>query len=397
MANRQKILILGGGFGGIKTALELSEHPLFNVTLVSDQKTFRYYPQLYRIATGGRRDASQIPLAEIFADKNVDIVYDSVQTLDRQAGIVAGASGQKYNFDILVIALGVVTNFFGIKGLDKYAYGIKTVEESRRLRDHLHKLLIEKQKPDINYVVIGGGPTGVELAGALPDYIRHIMKRHNLADRPIHVDLVEAEKRLLPRMPKSYSRAVTKRLRQLGIKLHLGETVKAETADKLMVTDLSIKSHTVVWTAGVTNHPFLADNNFSLSDHGRAVVDTYLQADVNIYIIGDNADTPYSGMAQTALYDGKFVAENLKRQVENKQPQGYKPKKPIYVMPIGPGWAALLWDRVHIYGFLGWMVRSAADFMAYREFEPWRQATKRWQASLETEETCPVCVAKRPL
>ena len=394
MEQRRKVLILGGGFGGIKVALELIDHPAFAVTLLSDQDNFRYYPMLYRTATGGKQMASQIPLNEIFAGKDLQLVKDSAFSLDRQTKKVGTQSGKTYSYDILIVALGVVTNFFGIKGLSEYAYGIKTQEESRRFRDHLHKVLIKDQKPDINYVVIGGGPTGVELAGALPGYIRHIMHRHNLDVRPIHVDLVEAQARLVPRMPVRYSRAIAKRLRSLGVSLHLNEKVLAETVDELKVTGHSITSHSVVWTAGVTNHPFLKDNDFPLSEEGRTVVDTYLQTEPNVYVIGDNANTPYTGMAQTALYDGKFVAENLKRQAANKQLQTYKPKKPIYITPVGPHWAAVLWGNSQIYGWFGWLLRNLADFAGYHDYEPWWKATKRLRATFDTEETCPVCAPR---
>ena len=389
--SKTKVLILGGGFGGIKVALELTGHPAFNVTLMSDQDDFRYYPMLYRTATGGRQIASEIPLSEILAGRNITLVKDNALSLDRSAKKIKGSSGKVYSYDALVVTLGVVTNFFGIKGLDKYAYGIKTQEDSRRLRDHLHKLLIEKQKPDINYVVIGGGPTGVELAGALPGYLRHIMKSHQLVDRRLHIDLVEAQSRLMPAMPKDYSLAVEWQLRKLGVKLYLNQKVEAETADGLVVGSHSINSQTVVWTAGVTNHPFLKDNSFALSEHGKASVDNYLKASDDIYVIGDNADTPYSGMAQTALYDGEFVAENLIRQTQDKNMRAYKPKKPIYITPVGPHWAAVLWGKVALYGWSGWALRNLADFAGYHEYEPWWKASRRLEATFQSEETCPVC------
>src|SRR5205823_5365499 len=104
----------------------------------------------------------------------------------------------------------------------------------------------------------------------------------------------------MPRMPRAYSRAVQRRLRKLGITLYLNQAVKAETADDLIISGRDIKSHTVVWTAGVTNNPFLSSNNFVISEHGKVIVDQYLQSEPDIYVIGDNADTKYSGMAQTA-------------------------------------------------------------------------------------------------
>lgn len=391
MALKRKILVLGGGFGGIKTALELADHSAFHVTLVSDQENFRYYPMLYRTATGGRQIASEIPLREILAGKKIRLVKDSAVNLDRSAKKIKGSSGKAYGYDTLVVALGVVTNFFGIKGLDKYAYGIKTQEDSRHLREHLHKLLIEKQQPDINYVVIGGGPTGVELAGALPGYLHHIMKNHQLVDRRLHIDLVEAQNRLMPSMPKNYSLAIAKRLRKLGVKIYLNQKVEAETADTLMVGSHSINSQSVVWTAGVTNHLFLKDNDFALSSRGKARVDNHLCAENDIYVIGDNADTPYSGMAQTALYDGRFVAMDLKRQADGKQRRTYKPKKPIYITPVGSHWAAVLWGKIQIYGWGGWAARSLADFAGYHEYEPWWKASQYLEATFKTEETCPIC------
>lgn len=394
MQPKQKILILGGGFGGIKAALELCKDKHFDVTLLSDQTNFRYYPQLYHAATGGSSLAASIPLSEIFKGKMIKLIHDQAVKLNRTARTVSGQSGKAYNFDSLIIALGVTTNYFGIKGLKEYAYGIKSLEEAKRFREHLHSLLVDDKKPDINYVVIGGGPTGVELAGALPAYIDHIMKRHNI-EGSTHIDLVEAAPTLVPRMPTRYSKAIEKRLQKLGVQLYLGQTVQAENADSLMVSGHSIDSHTVVWTAGVANHPFFTDNDFKLSEHKRAIVDEYLQSEPGIYVIGDNAETEFSGMAQTALYDGRFVARNLIWQARGLAMQAYRPHRPIYVTPVGSGWAAVQWGKLQISGWLGWLLRSAADLIAYHDLEPWWPASHHWLAETSTEESCPICSGKR--
>src|SRR5581483_8896299 len=123
MIEKQKVLILGGGFGGIKAALEL-QHSNLDVTLVSDRPNFRFYPTLYHTATGGSRVASSIPLAEIFTSKKINIVIDEAVKLDRKTKSVICKSGKKYSYDYLVVALGVITNYFNIKGLDEYSYGI---------------------------------------------------------------------------------------------------------------------------------------------------------------------------------------------------------------------------------------------------------------------------------
>lgn len=389
--SRKRVLILGGGFGGLKAALELADNPAYQTTLISDQAEFRYYPTLYRAATGGSREASVIPLSEIFKNKTIKVVDDSVQSIDRQAKKVKTESGEYYHFDFLIVALGVITNFFGIKGLQQQAYGIKSLEEAHRLRNHLHQQLIDEGKPDVNYVIIGGGPTGVELAGALPFYIKRIMKKHGVSRRAVNVDLVEAEKHLVPRMPKAYSRAVEKRLRKLGIQLHLSQKVEAATADELMVSGKPLHTHTIVWTAGVTIHPFLATNDFALGHHGKVLVDEYLQAEPDIYVIGDNAETQYSGMAQTALYDGRFVASNLSQLAAGHPAKAYRPKKPIYVTPVGPNWAAVLWGRLQIYGWSGSLLRRAADFIGFHDLEPLLPAGRHWLAGADREESCPLC------
>jgi NADH dehydrogenase len=394
MEQKTKVLIVGAGFGGIKAALELSDDERFSVSLISERDSFRYYPTLYRTAVGGSPLASMIPLKEIFKGKKVKIVQDSIKKLDRSAKTISGKKA--YNYDILILALGVVTNYFGIKGLKEYSFGIKSQEDAQELRDHVHKALMEKGQPDLNYIVIGGGPTGVELAGELPTYIAHVMYMHGLKPRRLHIDLVEAAPRLMPRMTPSYSRTIQKRLRKIGVRLFLGEAVLAETADNLQLSGHSLKSHTVVWTAGVTNHPFFSKHGFSLNDRGKVAVDQYLQAEDNIYVIGDNADTPYSGMAQTALYDGQFIASHLKRQGHGQKLKAYKPKKPVYVTPVGPNWAAVVWGKAYIYGWLGWLIRSAADFAGFRDYEPWWLASKHWLAEYEEDKNCAVCAGKQP-
>jgi NADH dehydrogenase len=395
---RTKVLIVGGGFAGIKTALEIASDSRFEITLMSTQDSFRYYPTLYHTATGGRLSASRIPLTEIFKGKqNVRIINDTAVAFDQKSKTVTASSKKSYNYDILVLALGVVTNYFGIKGLQEYSYGIKSVEDASELREHIHKLLSDERKPDLNYVVIGGGPTGVELAGALPGYIKHVMKMHKInEEKNLNIDLVEAAPILMSRMPKPYSLAIQKRLQKLGVKLLLNEKVEAETADALMVSGQPIQSHTVVWTAGVTNHPFFTANKFELTDHGKVKVNEFLQAAPDVYVIGDNADTQYAGMAQTALYDGKFLAENLKKQASSQAMKAYKPKRPVYVTPVGPSWAAVQWGGLHLYGWVGWVLRSAADFIGFHDYEPWWIASKHWMAEYESEDTCAVCSGRQP-
>ncbi len=388
---KQKIVIVGGGFAGIKTALDLCKDDRVDITLVSNKDYFEYHPTLYHTATGGLASQSKIPLKTIFADKPVSIVVDTATQLDKKGHTLTLKSGKTLPYDTTVLALGVVTNYFGIKGLKEYSFGIKSIEEIEAFKKHVHKQLIDAKKPNLSYVIVGGGPTGIELAAALPSYLHRIMKNHGMRHRNIKVHLVEGAPRLMPRMPKSTSKAIQRRLRILGIQLHLGKAVQGATADTLVVGDKPIHSNTIIWTAGMANNPFFTDNHFAFGPRGKVAVNVYLQADDNVYVLGDNANTPYSGMAQTAMYDGAFVAENIIRNLDGKDLKPYKPKKPIYVTPVGHGWASVLWGKIEIFGWIGWALRQAADARAFSELQSPLEATKQWFTEFSEETKCSNC------
>lgn len=385
------ILVVGGGFGGIKTALELCHHDNVAVTLMSDSPDFRYNPALYHTATGGLRAQSSIPLSEILPTDKVTLAKGTIKELDRAKKHVKTAEGHVVPYDILVLALGSVTNYFGIKGLPEYSLGIKSVDDAEEFKQHLHNQLAADHKPDLNYIIVGAGPTGIELAGALPTYLRKIMAAHGIKHRAIHIDLIEAAPRLLPRSPKSVSRAVERQLKRLGIQLYLGKTVQGETADALMVDGRPIKSHTVVWTAGMANNPFFETNKFGINPRHKVIVDEHLESGDSIYVIGDNAATPYSGMAQTALYDAVFVARDIERRINDKPRIKYQPKKPVSIIPAGPHWAAVEWGKLHFSGKKGWVLRELADYVAFHDLEPWWKATEQWVTEFGEQENCAYC------
>lgn len=390
---KEKVLIVGGGFGGIKAALELDEDPRFSVTLLTNQPVFHYYPTLYRAATGGKKSTSFIPLESVFENKDTNIAIGTAQSLDRKAQTVTTDKGDVYQYDTLILAMGVITNYFGIPGLSDFSYGIKSVQEVTQFKQQLHQQLIDEKKPDMNYVVVGGGPTGIELAGALPSYIQQIMKTHGLQDRKVHVDLVEASPRLLPRGSKLVSTLVKRRLQKLGVRVHLGKVVQGQDANHLTVSGKPIQSHTVVWTAGITNNPFFSQNNFVLMGRGKVATDVYLQAEPNIYVIGDNANTPYSGMAQTAVLDGEFVAHNLQRKASGKNMKSYVAIEPWSVIPVGKRWAVATRGKFKTYGITGYFLREAADIMGYLDYYSVPAAGQLWLNGFGEEETCRVCTA----
>lgn len=383
------ITIVGGGFGGVKAALELAKDANNQITVITDRPDFQYYPALFSAATGYRHLQAWVPLGVIFAGKsNIRVTLDSVVAIDPSKKTLTGSSGTLYQYQHCILALGMVTTYFGIKGLDTYAYGIKSAEEIKKLKQHIYVDIAERGVLDKHYVVVGAGPTGVELAAALGVYIRDLCKRYKVSDSKLKVDLIEAAPRILPRMSEKASRKVEKRLKRLGVNVQTGKAVESATAEDITVSGKSIDSSTVIWTSGVANNPFFAKNaaHFTLAKNGRVEVDEYMSAQKDVYVIGDNANTPFTGLAQTALHDALFVAANLKRKQHRQPAEQYKAVKPPVIVPVGHRWALFEWHGVLVSGLAAAMLRRLADLIGYRDILPLGHALGVWRASYELED-----------
>ncbi len=388
----QKIVVVGGGFGGVRAALEIAKLADTEVTLVSDREEFYYYPTMYLTAIGGSDELSVIPLSQIFADDSVTVVIAKAVAVDPDKKQLVLETGS-LPYDKIIFALGVVTNYFGIPGLAEHTFGIKSLHEVEELKRHLHAQLIAERKPDLNYVIVGGGPTGIELAGELTAYLKEIMANHGVKRRKAHIDLVEMMPHLMPRLPRPVGRAIERRLRKLGVRLYLNAKVEGASAEELTVSGKPLRSHTVIWTAGIANNPFYTEPIFKLNGRKKVLVDEFLRAEghKDIFVIGDNAETPYSGMAQTALYDAAFVAHNIHCEQQNQPKLAYRPKEPVYATPVGPKWASVLWGDLHVHGRIGWWLRKSADLKAFSEVLSVKEAVVQWTAEVDRQHLCPVC------
>lgn len=387
MVKKQKplrVMIVGGGFGGVRTALKLAKNPRNQITLISDREEFQYYPALYSSATGHSRLESWAPLGEIFAAyPNVVVYIDKIEHISATSKIIRGASGTEYHYETLVLAMGVVTTYFGIPGLDTFTYGIKSETEIKKLKQRLFVDIAEKSKLDRNYIVIGAGPTGVELSAALGTYLRRLCKHYKVRSHGIRIHLVEAAPRVLPRSSELVSRVVEHRLSRLGVIVQTGKKVEEANASQLIVSGQPIESHTVIWTSGVTNNPFFSKfpKVFTLDQRGKVVVDDYMQAHKDIYVIGDNAARPYAGLAQIAVRDANALVKHLTRKASGKKLKKYVQHLPVTAIPVGRNWAVVEWRFVRIFGLLGGLIRRAADFVGYRDVMPMNTTLKAWYAA----------------
>ncbi len=391
---QHKIVIAGGGFAGARAALKLNVAG-YKVTLISSGDHFVYFPQLYHIATGGTREVAAVPLEEIFEGTNVEVVADKADKLDADKKVLTTASGKDFHFDKLVLALGSVTTYFGIKDMQEHSFDIKSIAGSEGFKQFLHRQLVENKQPDGNYVVIGAGPTGTELSAALVSYLERITKLHGIKNAKYKVLLVEAAPRILPRSPESVAQKVQPRLEKLGVKVMTGQMVESAAADHLMVSGQRIDTKTVVWTAGIANNPFYKANleQFTLNKRGFVEVDDHLQGRPDVYVIGDNGAIQYAGMAQSALSHAGYVARDIDRALSGKSRPAYKPHEAISCIPVGDNWAVAQWGRFATYGIPASLLRRAADLVGFHDILSPTKALRTWSAEYGRQDICPICDA----
>src|SRR3972149_8201536 len=319
----KKIVIVGGGFGGIRAALDLSRNlpKDSKIILISDRRHFEYYPSLYKIATGKSPLEVCMPLDEIFDGKNVEVIKDKIIGADLVKKNLKGESGSNYSFDVLILSLGSETAYFNIEGLKELAFSFKSINEALKLKRHLHELFEshlvatkEEAVSSLHILIVGGGATGVELAGGLSFYMQKIARSHKIDPSLITIDLIEAAGRVVPNMPEDVSKRIMGELRRCGVNVFLNRAVMKEDIEQVFLKDMTLKTKTVIWTAGAkTNSVFSRIGGLELDKKGRVIVDQFLQPKglKDIFVIGDAAATPYAGLAQTAIYDGSYVARNI--------------------------------------------------------------------------------------
>lgn len=386
-------VVVGGGFAGVKAALEIAKKKLGTVTLISDETFFLHHATLYATATGRATAESVVTLKHIFAGyKNVKIVHDSMISVDPDRKLVVGKK-KGYEYDTLLIAIGAVTSHYDIHGMNTHSYGVKTLDEVREFNRHLHEELIADKHLDKHYVIIGGGPTGIELAGMLQTYLKQIAKAHHIKRAKVNILLVEAADRLLPRLSQTASQKVQRQLENIGVKVLTGHKVEALGKEYITVNGRKVATETAVWTSGVMNHPLFAQHPdvFQLSDNGRVRVNQYLEAYKDIYVLGDNADTPHTGLARTALEDGQYIARHLAQKTAKLPLTVRRSYSPPTGIPIGDTWAYVEWFGVYVTGRFGSWCRRMMELSGYKALLSRDKALVAWRAHYEFEETCELC------
>lgn len=398
---KRHVVIVGGGWAGIRLARKLKTLAKTNkvrITLVSNEPNFRYSAALYRVATGRKEKGAIIPIHDLVDDiPNLTFIKARLSGIEPKERLIRLGNEQTLHYDYAVLAIGSVTTTFGIPGIAEHAYSIKTQKELRKFRTHLHQELLAERAPDKHYVVVGAGPTGVELAAAMASYMKIVMQRHGIHRKRIHIELIEASPRVLPLSHPRASKLALQRLQRLGITVHLNSKVEYETDTTLIVNGRSIPTKTVIWTAGVANNPFFAHHSrhFTLNNRSKVIVDDHLRVNPHLYVIGDNAVTPYSGLGLTAVHNAAYVANDIKQRLTgHTKTKAYRPLIPTTVVPVGKNWAIVQYRSLVFGNWIGGLVRSLADLVAYRDIAGSKQAVPLWVQSTELEEQCVICKMK---
>ncbi len=392
------ILIIGGGFAGTEAALCLARKKLPNtvIRLLEPKTYFEYHAALYRFATGRSPMESCIPYNDIFDDYDIDVVRDSAQTIDLEKKSALGASGSHYHYDKLLLALGSTGTTFGIEGVSTYSFGMKSATEALRLKNHIDEAFRtaksvtgEKQMPLLHIAVVGGGACGVEIAAELASYAKKLALSSGLSPSQIRIDLIEATERVLGNLPLAASNATEERLKALGVRVLLQTSVLREEQGTLVLSDGTINASTVIWTAGLCGHPLLKETKGLQTDRkGRVEVDAFLQAKgtQDVYVLGDSAATPGSGMAQTALHDGRYVAGVIAAKHSGKTPAAYQPCPLTYAVPVGPKWAVVVQGTKVTSGYRGWLLRRLLDLRVFLTLLPLRKALRAFRCGYKLQE-----------
>ncbi|OGE82943.1 MAG: hypothetical protein A2846_02160 [Candidatus Doudnabacteria bacterium RIFCSPHIGHO2_01_FULL_49_9] len=401
-ADEKKVLVVGGGFGGVACALALARHAgtRAKITLVSDKPHLEYTPALYRVVTGSPPLEVCIPLQEIFSGTRVERVTDAITSVDILNKRAMGSVGATYRFDYVVLAMGSQTSYFNIPGLAEFSFGFKSITEALRLKDHIHRLFDECKPPHgsadmkMHFVVVGAGASGVELAGELAAYTRTLAKKYDIPRSLVTIDLVEAASRIVPSFPEAVALKIEKRLHGLGVNIFTNRPMLKAELEEINLKGLTLKTDTVVWTAGVKpNTLYSRTQGLAFDPAGRVLADEYLRAKnlTHVFVIGDGAATPYAGMAQTAARDGKIAAQNIINSLDEKPLIPYQPKKPYHSLPVGYGWAATLLGLATIYGRLGWFLRKLADLRYFSSILPPGKAITAFQSGKTLCKSCEIC------
>jgi NADH dehydrogenase len=366
--NKPKVVILGGGFGGLAAARSLYKSA--EVTVVDRHNFQTFLPLLYQVSTAGlAADHVAYPIRGALRKTDIKFRMGSPISIDHKNQEVKLDSSEVLQFDHLIVALGSVSADFGIPGVNEYALGMKTVHEALTIRAEIMRRFEDlcrfEDDTKLSISVIGGGPTGVEMAGAIAELIRGPLKSDQAnAAAHIQVSLIEAGPRLLPPFAPSLSARTKKDLEKLGVKVLLNTAVKAIEHRKIILKDDSVlNSEITIWAAGVKGSDAMAQLNLPTNGNRVAVEPTMQVKNYpNIWALGDIAGAvgkdgrPLPMVAPAAIQQGKFIAKQIARLMAKKSLTEFKYLDKGSMATIGRNKAVVQVKGLKISGPIAWLI-----------------------------------------
>jgi NADH dehydrogenase len=374
-SGRSRVVVVGAGFGGLSAARELARGDVD--VLVLDRNNYHgFWPLLYQVATAGLEPESiAYPVRAILRRyRNVDFQMAEVTGIDFERKLVHN-DGSPIPYDYLILAAGSANNYFGNDTLAEQTYGLKDIDDAERLRNHILEAFERAVREQdaarraalLTIVVVGGGPTGVELAGAFAELIRHVLRK----DYPMldigqaRVLLIEATDHVLGAFPATLQRSAARRLQQMGVEVKLRSAVASVADDLVTLKDGStLAASTVVWAAGVRGARLADALNITLARSGRVKVRPTLDLPErpDVFVIGDMAylerykgDQPYPMVAQVAMQQGRLAARNILARLAGRPLRPFRYFDKGTMATIGRRAAVMDAFGVRLSGFLAWL------------------------------------------
>jgi NADH dehydrogenase len=377
-ASISRVVIVGGGFGGLAAARALKRAPV-NVILIDRTNHHLFQPLLYQVATSVLTPG-QIgsPIRGIIGkNRNTTVILGDVTGVDKDKRCVLVSSVDRKNvpleYDFLILATGVTHSYFGHNEFAQFAPGLKSLADAVAIRNRILQAFEQAEAEEdparhrdlLTFVLVGAGPTGVEMAGALAVLVRHTLKSEFRRVRPesARIILLDMAPRVLGTFSDQLSEAAMKRLERLGVEVRLGHSVDQIDGDGVVVGGERISSKTVIWTAGVSPSPAGKWLNVSTDRAGRVRVepDVSVAGHPEIFVVGDTASLdqdgkPLPGVAQVAIQQGRYAGHVIYRRVAGlRAPEAFRYFDKGNMAVVGKGFAVLQSEKVRMSGFLAWL------------------------------------------
>ena len=365
-----QVVILGCGFGGLWAAQALRKAPV-EVTVIDRTNHHLFSPLLYQVATAGlSAPAIAAPIRHILAaQKNCTVLFGEVKSIDTARNIVGLDDASEIRYDYLLVATGATHSYFGHDDWAPYAPGLKTLDDALEIRRRV-LLAFEcaeresdaaKRTAWLTFVVIGGGPTGVELAGTFAEIARHTLRGEfrRIDPRNARVVMVEGTERVLPSYPPDLSEKARLQLERLGVTVWLGRMVTAVDAEGVHTGAERLAAKTVVWAAGVAASPLGQSLGAPLDRVGRVKVapDLSVPGHAEIFVAGDLAAVDaVPGIAPAAKQMGRHAALNIINKLNGKATKAFHYRDYGQLATIGRKSAVVVMGRMKLWGFPAWFI-----------------------------------------